>query len=146
MDNQSMSRELLDEYASNITFITETLKDITHLEESKAEAASDNRPDMMNGLIQREQAQILKLRGLEQKRLHLSDTLGWKGLSFQQVLFKTPDSHKAILGSLFGKLNTQIKQLTGAKDSSDRIISLRLLELQGFNENGVRPQLHDIYV
>ena len=46
----------------------------------------------MDGILKREQVYMLKLRGLEQKRLRLAEAMGWKGLTFRQILSQsTPE-------------------------------------------------------
>ncbi|MEY8337075.1 hypothetical protein AALB16_03455 [Lachnospiraceae bacterium 62-35] len=120
----------LEELASVIRDLTDTANRISHSEEAKAEAASQNRHELLDGFIQEEQAYILKLRGLEQRRLRLLESLGWKSLTFRQVLEQADPSQKELLSPLFFELETQLKRLENARKASEQIIGVRLHELQ----------------
>ena len=69
MDNQNGTTDLLEEFAASIEQLAHTIEGIARLEEEKAETASLGYHDRMDGILKREQVYILKLRGLEQKRL-----------------------------------------------------------------------------
>ena len=73
----------LEIFAALIQDLADTAERIARAEEAKAEAASLKQHHRLDGLIQEEQAQILKLRGLEQRRLKLAEALGWKSLPSQ---------------------------------------------------------------
>ena len=83
----SNTRDTLDKFASVIRELTDTAGNIAHIEEQKAVAASEKRHQLMDAFIQDEQAQILRLRGLEQRRLRLADSLGWKSLTFRRCFW-----------------------------------------------------------
>ena len=86
--------------------------------------------NLIAGFLNPEQAQILKLRGLEQKRTRLAQTLGWEGLTFRQILEQPENSQKECLSPLFAQLEVGVKRLTDTRTSADRVIKLRLRELE----------------
>lgn len=134
----------LNEFARSITLITDVVKDIRRIEEQKAVSASEGHHDKMSGLIQREQAILLKLRGLEQNRLHQVEALGWKVLTFREILSSVSEEQKELLLPLFTELDRELKVLTDARDSADRIITLRLAEFQkALSEHGQTNQLFE---
>lgn len=119
-----------DEFASTLRQLAGVVRDIIQIEESKASAASQRQHGMIDDLLKEEQVYILKLRGLEQKRLKQTDALGFKGLTFRQVLEQADGAQRELLSPLFAELSEQTKLLTEAKDSSERIIKLRLREFE----------------
>lgn len=121
---------ILEEFAAVIRDLTDTAKHISHIEEAKAEAASVNRHDQMDGFIQDEQAYILKLRGQEQHRIRLSEELGWKSLTFRQILETASPEQAELLTPLFLALEDQLKQLEQSRGAAEKIINARLRELQ----------------
>ena len=155
MDSQNGTKDLLEEFAVSIEQLAHTIEGIARLEEEKAETASLGYHDRMDGILKREQVYILKLRGLEQKRLRLAEAMGWKGLTFRQIL-----SQAARLSPLFTGLDSQIKHLREVKDTAERMIQVRLREFnmilsnttgEGYDENGVPVKgpssfFHDRYV
>lgn len=154
------SNSIIDEFALVIRSLISTVGDITSLEDAKSAAASQGRHEQMDGFLKEEQACILKLRGLEQRRQSLAKGLGWEGLTFHQILEKSDAGLREVLLPLFTQLDQQVKQLADAKDSADRIIQLRLREFsfilsseafQEYNRNGETaagklPNFHDRYV
>ena len=63
------TQETLEEFAAVIRDLSVVAVHIAQIEEAKAAAASARRHELLDGYIQDEQAHILKLRGLEQRRL-----------------------------------------------------------------------------
>ena len=126
----SNTQDTLDKFASVIRELTDTAGNIAHIEEQKAVAASEKRHQLMDAFIQDEQAQILRLRGLEQRRLRLADSLGWKSLTFRQILEKAEPEQQTLLQPLFLELEQQLKRLEQARGNAEQIIHTRLHELQ----------------
>lgn len=156
MNTQTDTKDTLEEFAHSIELLGETIKDISQIEEEKAEAASQGLHDRMDGFLKREQVHILKLRGLEQKRLRLADDMGWTGLTFRQILQQATEQQRQILAPLFTQLEQQIKHLQETKDAAERIVKVRLREFEyilsigkeeGYGEDR-RPSslFHDRYV
>lgn len=122
--------EPLEDFAAVIRDLTATAGHIAKIEDAKAEAASAGRHTLLDGFIQEEQAYILKLRGLEQHRLKLAESLGWKSLTFRQILERTTPEETELLSPLFSELELQLKKLGQAREAAERLIKVRLHELQ----------------
>lgn len=127
---EQQTQELFDDFVSVIKELTTVVRDISQVEEAKAEAASLKKHELLNGYIQEEQAHILKLRGLEQRRIRLAKDLGWESLTFRQILDVASLRQAPLLRSLFFDLQDQMNRLTKARDASEHIIGVRLHELQ----------------
>lgn len=155
-------QKLLEEFASVIKDLTDVAGHISHIEENKAQAASLKRHELLDGYIKKEQALILKLRGLEQHRIRLTKSLGWDSLTFRQILEKAPAEEKLLLTPLFQELDGQLAHLKDSKESAEKIINVRIHELQvaiarsegssydnsgSMNVSGPRPsKMRDTYV
>lgn len=124
------TQEPLEEFCTVIQELTELSDSIYRVEQAKAEAASERKHHLLDGCIQREQAYILKLRGLEQKRIQLSKTLGWEGLTFRKILEKVSPQEKTQLQPLFTNLEQTLKKLDQSRKASEQIINVRVHELQ----------------
>lgn len=160
MDYQNDTRDLLEEFASSIEQLAHTIEGIARIEEEKAETASLGQHDRMDGILKREQVYLLKLRGLEQKRLRLAEAMGWKGLTFRQILSRSTAEQAGRLSPLFTRLDSQIRHLREVKDTAERMIQVRLREFnqilsstpgEGYDENGNPAKgpssfFHDRYV
>lgn len=124
------TQNTLEKFAAILRDLTETTKQIARIEQVKAEAASENRHERLDDFIQDEQAYILKLRGQEQHRLRLAEQLGWKDLTFRQILASAEEEQVRLLSPLFTELEREIKRLEEARGSSERIINAKLREIQ----------------
>lgn len=124
------TQELFDNFTAVIRDLTEVAGHITQIEDDKANAASLKRHERMDGYIKKEQADILKLRGLEQHRIKLAKSLGWDSLTFRQILEKTEPDRQEVLKPLFEDLEQQLKRLRESRSAAEQIINVRIHELE----------------
>lgn len=127
--NQTL-QESFEEFTAVIRDLAAVVSDIGRVEEAKARAASEKRHQLLDGYIQQEQAQILKLRGLEQHRIRLAETLGWNSLTFRQILENASPEQAEVLKPIFLRLEEELSQMQQARKSSEQIIQVRLHEIQ----------------
>lgn len=119
-----------DEFIAVVQSTADLAASISKVETAKAQAASERLHHRLDGYIQTEQALILKLRGLEQKRMHLAEALGWKGLTFRQILEKVSPEEQEKLQPSFNHLEETLKSLESSRKASEQIINVRLHEIQ----------------
>lgn len=124
------TRDLFDSFTDIIRQLIDLTGEISQAEEAKAEAASERHHELLDDFIQKEQAQILKLRGLEQHRMKLAENLGWASLTFRQILEKADGEQKEILLPLFTRLEQQLNRLTQSRKASEHIIKVRIHEIE----------------
>lgn len=124
------TQNTLGKFAAILQELTETAGRIARIEQAKAEAASENRHERLDDFIQEEQAYILKLRGQEQHRIRLAEQLGWKDLTFRQILASAGEEQVQLLSPLFTGLERELKHLEEARGASERIINAKLHEIQ----------------
>ncbi len=155
MDQYKDTDSKLEEFAGLIRELTSVIRDITSIEREKAEAASLGCHDQIDGFLKSGQVYLLKLRGLEKKRLMLADDLGFGGLTFRQILDQAEDSAKKQLAPLFADLEQELRALQNAEDAAEKIIRVRLREFEYIlsSENGpssdgtdLGTHFHDRYV
>lgn len=124
----------LREYMTVIGDLTAAAAGIARTEEAKAAAVSGNRHEILDGCIQEEQALLLKLRGLEQHRSKLQKELGWDSLTFHQILDTASSEQADALEPIFQKLDQQLRRLQTAREAAERILKVRLHELEVFSQ------------
>ncbi len=120
----------LDEFCRTLSQLSGVVQNITDIEQRRVEAASQNQHHKIQSFLNEEQAALLSMRGLEQKRMQQADALGWKGLTFQQILETADDDQKKALHPLFAELSEKISLLKDIREGADRIINLRIRELE----------------
>lgn len=146
MEYTDKRREDLASFGNTLEQLSELMASLNQIETAKAEAASAGQHGRINGYLQQEQALILKLRGLEQHHAKQMKALGWEGLNFRQLLEQADGEEKAVLSPLFDRLTGQLKLLTDSKESSDRILKVRIKEFEEALAGARQPHFHDTYV
>ncbi|MEY8426318.1 flagellar export chaperone FlgN [Lachnospiraceae bacterium 46-15] len=134
-----MTEHSFEDFTAVIQSLNKVTDKITLIEREKAAAAADRKHEILDNCIQEEQAVLLKLRGLEQKRSRLMEGLGWKDLTFRQLLERISPEQREILSPLFDELNGKLKALTSAKEDADRMILTRVRELEIFLSRRENP-------
>lgn len=80
------------EYLSLLDSIRESLDQLTQLNQEKTECVRKDDLATLNEILKKEQAMSLTLRGQEQKRLKLAESLGLQDVPLRQLATKYPDS------------------------------------------------------
>lgn len=101
------------------------------IEQDKLDATVKNRVALVEDFMHKEQAAVMRLRGLEQKREAEQKRLGLEGCTFRQILGKVSEEDAAILKPLFDKMDSQIRTIQSLSGSiKDAIeVNLRVIEL-----------------
>ena len=102
------------------------------IEQDKLDATVKNRVGILEDFMHKEQAAVMRLRGLEQKREAELKRLGLEGCTFRQILDKIPDTDAAMLKPLFDRIDSQVRVMQSLSGSiKDAIeVNLRVIELK----------------
>lgn len=120
---------LYEDFLAIIRDLTDTAHKIAQVEEEKAIAVSLKRHELLEGFMKREQAGILKLRGLDQHRVRLARQLGWDALSFPQILGKVSPDQQECLKMMFFELEQELKRLIKSKELAGQMINIRIYQM-----------------
>ena len=119
------------------SFFIETIKEFIQLfealvsvEQTKLDAAVNNKVSFVEECMNKEQAAVLKLKGLEQKREAAQKELGLEGLTFRQILENVPENVRSELSPLFDRLSELVQNFQSVSDSAKDIIELNLHMIQ----------------
>lgn len=110
--------------------LSEVLLRLERAEREKAEAASHGQHKLLNPILTEEQALFLELRGLEQKRLSLLKGAGLEKATLRQLLEQEDQEGKELLSPVFEELDQAARQLKMTKESADRILKVRLRQME----------------
>lgn len=100
------------------------------IEQEKLDAAIKNRVTFVEDCMHKEQAAVLQLRGLEQKREAEQIRLGMKGYTFRQILEQAPEEATAVLDPLFKQLGERVRTFQSISESARNIIEVNLHVIQ----------------
>ncbi|NWO21778.1 flagellar protein FlgN [Oribacterium sp. oral taxon 102] len=118
------------------------LEELCVLEERIALAAADDRPETLEKLVTEAQPALLSFRGLEKKREMLSQELSIQGRSTAELLSALPDSLREELAPVLTELTRSLRRFRDAKENAERIMQLRLNDLNLRLEGIPIPQSH----
>lgn len=118
------------------------LEELCVLEERIALAAADDRPETLEKLVTEAQPALLSFRGLEKKREMLSQELSIQGKSTAELLSALPDSLREKLTPVLTELTRSLRRFRDAKENAERIMQLRLNDLNLRLEGIPIPQSH----
>ncbi|SFG24525.1 flagellar export chaperone FlgN [Oribacterium sp. WCC10] len=126
MSDSAVFKSFTEVLKSQVTVVRKLIK----LERDFSVIASDDEPKKLDSLVKEAQPDLLNFRGLEKKRVRLATELGWKGLKFSEILSQVSDEEKAVLAPVFEELKESLNSLKEAQETADRIMKLRLLDVQ----------------
>lgn len=119
----------MNDFTAFTKIIEELISLFDHLipiEQEKLDAAVKNRVTFVEDCMHKEQAAVLQLRGLEQKREAEQKRLGMEGYTFRQILEHTPDDTSAVLSPLFDRLGERVRTFQSINNSARDIIEVNL--------------------
>lgn len=123
------NKEAFEHYRDTMQQLQETLAKLRLTENSLTTAAAAQDTETMNQLVSDSQPDMLTFRGLENKREEYEQALGIHGKSFQDVLTECTDEQRETLTPIYESISHELKLFEDAKDSADRIMKVRLMDV-----------------
>lgn len=123
----------MNDFTAFTTVIEELITLFDHLievEQEKLDAAVKNRVTFVEDCMHKEQAAVLQLRGLDQRREAEQKRLGMEGYTFRQILKEVPEETAAGLKPLFDRLSEQVSGFRSVSNSAKDIIEVNLHMIQ----------------
>ena len=123
----------MNEYSFFIEIIKEFIQlfeALVSVEQTKLDAAVNNKVSFVEECMNKEQAAVLKLKGLEHRREDAQKALGLQDLTFRQILEKVPEDVRSELSPLFDRLSELVQSFQSVSDSAKEIIELKLHMIQ----------------
>ena len=130
---------LLKEFCDVLIEQRKCASDLIELEEALASAASEKDPITLDRLVKDSQPQLMNFRGLELKRTRLATSLGFDGKTASQILSAINADQKSLLAPVLAELSDVLDRLQKSQETSDRIMQIRLSEIQEILQNSDTP-------
>ena len=121
------------DFSGFTTVIEEYLQlfdDLIAIEQEKLTAAVKNQVSFVEDCINKEQAAMLKMRGLEQRREKEQQNLGFADLPFREILAQVPEDTAHVLRPLFEILTQRLTAFRSVSDSAKDAIQVNLHNIQ----------------
>lgn len=123
----------MNDYTSFIELIKEFIllfDMLISVEQKKLDAAIENKVSFVEECLNKEQAAVLQLRGLEKRREAEQKKLGMENFTFRQILAEVPAETASVLQPLFDQLSGQVRTFQSVSDSAKDIIEVNLHKIQ----------------
>ncbi len=116
----------MKEFQRVIEEMISLFKQFTGIEQMKLKAATENRVATVEECMTKEQALVLKLKGLEQEREKYQKEAGYGGMKFREILAAVSDEEREILYPLFDGLSRQIQMFQEVNEDAEKVMSNNL--------------------
>ena len=96
-----------------MTILQETnhfLLEVTQVEQKKYEATLENNVVVVEDCMKKEQALLLKLKGLDKKREKALQNVGKPNATFREIIATFPEEQKMPLDKLFAQMQENLKK------------------------------------
>lgn len=123
-------KDAFEQFVGIIQELIQLFQHLIEVEEGKVEVVRKNQVIALEECMNQEQAAILKLRGLEQKREQLLESMGYGGFTFRRILEECPSAQKDILSPLFQELEKNIASFKEVNDNGKELLQLNLHKIE----------------
>lgn len=116
----------MNDFISVIENLILLFRDMILIEQEKLEATQKNRVTFVEECMKKEQASILKLRGLDKKREICQTALGYEGFTFKQILEAVSAEERSALRELFDSLTYHVRLFQDINQSAQSMLEVNL--------------------
>jgi hypothetical protein len=131
----------LRSYIDIMSALSACVSDLTRAENQMTDSASRNMPQELDEMVRAIQPDLLRFRGLEQKREKIERQLGISGLTIREILNTLSDDERLRAEPVLTELSAQLRLFAEARDNADRIMRVRLMEVQSVLKDAPEPDL-----
>ncbi len=112
----------------------------------KLSAAKSNRAATVEECLKKEQAVVMKLRGLEAKREKIQAEMGFAGLKFKEILENLSEEEREDLLPYFDALSREIQLFDHANENVQTMLKVNLRNIDRELENRQKNNKKDANV
>ena len=109
--------------------ISKIFTSLIQIQRIKLNASLQNDIAKLQGCLQKEQAASMELKSLEKRRTQIIDSLGYEGLSFDEMMDRTDDEYATDLYNAVKVLRDATKGFSQLSDEVRTVIELNLANL-----------------
>lgn len=136
--------ENINKFKDVIVEMTQFFEELTKLEEGKLQAVTENNLKALEDYMAKEQVGIMRLRVMEKKRDEIQTQLGFKGLSFREVIDLLEGDVREDLTICYHRLADVLMQFNEVANSAKTAIETNLYSIEAIlkrlkEKNGEQP-------
>lgn len=119
----------MEEFMKVIRETIQLFHDFLPLEETKLKHVQEQNLSGLENCMTQEQAVVMKLRGLENKRAAAQKKLGWEGKTFREILDLVPEDRKGEFSALYEQLTLSMNVFRETNDSAMKTVKVHLRQI-----------------
>lgn len=112
--------------------ISKIFTSLVQIQRIKLNASLENDIEKLQACLQKEQAASMELKSLEKRRIQIIESLGYEGLSFDEMIERTDEEYAADLYTAVNVLRDATKDFSQLSDEVRTVIELNLANLNMF--------------
>ena len=134
-DRNGFDRAAFDSFCGVIKEMTGLFDELVDFENKKLDAIAENAVTSLDNYLNDEQVYLMKMRGLENKRIKALELMGMPDLTFKEVIEKFQDPEKTELANMYENLSAKTLELKESIAATRRYIDLHLKGITMLLEN-----------
>lgn len=119
----------MNRFEEIIVDMTNLFNDAIPLEKEKLHAAASKQITFVEDCMKKEQALLLKIRGLEQKRIETLKELGYENKTFKQIINTKTGEEEKRLSMLFDNFQRAVNEFSSINKEALKLIKLNMHDL-----------------
>lgn len=119
----------MEHYVNLLNEFLELFEEMILVEKEKRDVVIAHDLLRLEDLMKKEQAGIMKIRGMEQRRIRMQNDLGFGDKTFQVLLQEVSDEERLRLTPIFRKLEDAIRRFRVTNESTSQVIETALHDL-----------------
>lgn len=119
----------MEKFKKVIGDLTAIFEEYLPLEQKKLKAVQEDNIAVVEECMTQEQALILKLRGLDQKRINAQKELGWEGKNFRQIVDSVPQDERQEIQELLDNLDNAMTVFHDTNKNAMTTMEVHLREI-----------------
>lgn len=125
-----MTTSEIEALRNNLTDLLASVRKLSGIERSIAEAASEDSTEKLNELVQRAQPELMQYRALNHHREEILKQAGFSPKTGLSKLIRTlPEEDRGAFENISEELSAELKQFGEVSETADRIMQVRLANL-----------------
>ena len=121
---------MIEELIVVLKDIGDLLRQNIPLEEEKLKAVRENKVSFVEDCMRKEQAVLLKMRGLEQKREQILKAAGYEGKTLREILQEVSPEERIRLQPVVDEFLTNVQNFNSLNEESMKLIRLNLHQIE----------------
>lgn len=126
----------MEQFKKVIRNMISLFENLEQLEQKKIEAVSKNNLVLLEEAMNKEQAEILKLRGSERELYDTQKKCGWESKTFREICLLVSEDDRKELEELFQQFSTGIERFQLANEESKKALNIQIYAINKAMQQG----------